>query len=108
MIHCRADGASVLEKNGMVLGVVGDQAYRGSPAIPIAPGDLLFLYTDGVEEAMSPSREVFGVDRLRAVLAEVREQPADQILARVDAELRAHLGGGAFEDDFTMIAVKIL
>jgi serine phosphatase RsbU (regulator of sigma subunit) len=108
LIHCSADGSRVLEKNGMVLGVVGDQTYRGSPPIPLSHGDLLFLYTDGLEEVMSPEREVFGTQRLSALLAEVREESAQGVVERIGAAVREHLGAGMFEDDHTMIAVKIL
>lgn len=107
LIHCTATGSRVLEKNGMVLGVVADQTYTISEAIPLAPGDLLFFHTDGVDEAMSPARELFGVDRLVSVLAGVRDRSADEVLVRVEEELRRHVGGGGFADDFTMIAAKV-
>lgn len=108
LIHCHAGGTDVLEKTGMVLGVVGDQTYKVSPAVPLAPGDLLFLHTDGVDEAMSPSRAVFGPERLQALLGQLRQNSADGVLARVEEQLRQHVGTGTFEDDFTMIAVKLL
>lgn len=108
LIHCHAGGIQVLEKTGMVLGVVGDQTYRVSQSVPLAPGDLLFLHTDGVDEAMSPSRSVFGIERLQALLGQLRQNPADGVLARVEEQLRQHIGAGTFEDDFTMIAVKLL
>ncbi len=107
LIHCGADGVQVLEKTGMVLGVVGDQTYGMSPTIPLARGDLLFLHTDGVDEAMSPQRSVFGVERLSSLLAGTRVCGADEILTRVEGELRAHVGAGGFADDLTMIAVKL-
>jgi len=108
LIHCHAGGCRVHELTGMVLGVVGDQTYTVSPSVPIAPGDLLFLHTDGVDEAMSRDRVVFGGERLQAVLAEMRHESAEAVLARVEAELRRHVGTAAVEDDFTMIAVKLL
>ena len=107
LIVCRANGIRVLDKTGMVLGVVGDQVYRVSPAIELAHGDLLCLHTDGVDEAMSPDRQTFGMDRLQRLLQELREQPADDVLAGVERELRNHTGSDAVEDDFTMIAVRI-
>jgi len=107
LIHVQAGGVRVLEKTGMVLGVVGDQAYRVSPTVPLAPGDLLFLHTDGVDEAMTPQRAVFGTGRLVALLAQLRQDHAEGVLARVEAQLREHVGAGTFEDDFTMIAVKL-
>lgn len=108
LVHCSARGTQVLEKTGMVLGVVGDQTYKVSPSVPLAPGDLLFLHTDGVDEAMSPQRRVFGADRLQALLGQLRQNSAEGVLARVEAELRQHVGNGTFEDDFTMLAVKLL
>lgn len=107
LIHCRRDGTSVLEKTGMVLGVVGEQTYATSPSIELAPGDLLFLHTDGVDEAQAPDRSLFGVDRLCGVLAKVRDRAAEGVLGAVEEELRSHVAGDSFGDDFTMIAVKV-
>ncbi len=99
----------MLEKTGMVLGVVGDQVYRESPPIELGAGDLLFLHTDGVDEAMSPQREVFGGGRLQAVVAKVRAQAlgAEDVLKSLDKALKDHVAGAAVEDDYTMIAVKL-
>jgi serine phosphatase RsbU (regulator of sigma subunit) len=110
LVHCRQQGVVELDKTGMVLGVVGDQTYEMSPALPLESGDLLFLHTDGVDEAMSPRREVFGIERLHAVLAAARKEAssAEGALAKVDAALRDHCGGRPFDDDLTMIAVRIL
>lgn len=107
LIVCRADHTEVLEKTGMVLGVVGEQEYEVSPVIQLAPGDLLLLHTDGVDEAMSPDRQVFGTERLHALLQILRDQPADKVLAGVEKEIRTHVGSDAVEDDTTMIAVKL-
>ncbi|MEO6598070.1 MAG: SpoIIE family protein phosphatase, partial [Planctomycetota bacterium] len=83
LVLCQANGIQVLEKTGMVLGVVGEQVYRVSANIPLQPGDLLFLHTDGVDEAMSPRRTVFGMDRLQALLGQLRQHSADEVLSRV-------------------------
>lgn len=107
ILHCSGDEIRLLDKTGMVLGVVGDQAYDVSPEIALAPGDVLFLHTDGVDEAMSPGRAVFGMERLRAVLAERRGDRAEGVVAGVEAALHEHFGTGAIDDDFTMIAVKL-
>jgi len=102
------DGTKILEKTGMVLGVVGDQTYQESAKVALEPGDVLFLHTDGVDEAMSPQRAVFGTDRIEALLSRLRGESADGVLAGLEAELRRHAATGEFEDDFTMIAVKLL
>ncbi len=107
LVLVRAGGVEVLEKTGMVLGVVGEQVYHASAPVALQAGDVLFLHTDGVDEAQSPSREVFGAERLAAVLGKARERSADGVLREVDRALVAHLDGGRAEDDVTMIAVKI-
>lgn len=107
LLLCRESGVTVLEKTGMVLGVVGEQVYRASPKIELAPGDLLFFHTDGVDEAMSPRREMFGVERLQAVLARARSLPAEEVVGAVEEALWQHVGNGAVEDDFTMIALQV-
>ncbi len=108
LVLCQAGGSRVLDKTGMVLGVVGEQTYELSPTIELSPGDLLFLYTDGVDEAMSPGREVFGVERLSALLQQHRSSPAEVVLDRVDAAIAAHVGAaGKPADDVAMIAVKL-
>ncbi|MCB9887096.1 MAG: SpoIIE family protein phosphatase [Planctomycetes bacterium] len=109
LVLCGEGGCRVLDKTGMVLGVVGDQTYEVSPVVQLTAGDLLFLHTDGVDETMSPSRETFGLERLCAVLQKHRASSAEAVLAHVDAAIAEHVGESvALEDDVTMIAVKVL
>ncbi|MCA8975894.1 MAG: SpoIIE family protein phosphatase [Planctomycetes bacterium] len=107
LLHCTAAGVRVHERTGMVLGVVDDQVYELSPEIELRAGDLLFLHTDGIDEAMSPQREPFGTERLHEVLHRLRAGSAESVLAGIDEAVRKHTGGAAVEDDSTMIAVKL-
>jgi phosphoserine phosphatase len=109
LVVCQRSGAKVLEKTGMVLGVVAEQTYEASPPIQLEDGDLLFMHTDGVDESMSPSREVFGVERLHQLVADARASgaSADAALASIEAQVRSHVGSDVREDDFTMIAVRL-
>ena len=91
----------------MVLGVVADQDYEVSESVALQKGDLLFFHSDGVDEAMSPSRETFGEARLHELLRSLAGRSAEETLAAVEAALRQH-AGGAFEDDLTMVAVRIV
>lgn len=107
LIHCRGQEVNPLEKTGMVLGVVGGQQYEVSAEVGLQKGDLLFFHTDGVDEAMSPTREPFGEVRLHDVLRSLANESAEGVLAGVEQALRRHTGG-SFGDDFTMIAVKLV
>ncbi len=107
LVHCRGEVVQALDTTGMVLGVDGEQVYRISEVVALQKGDLLFFHSDGVDEAMSPEREMYGEVRLHKLLATLAGQSAEATLVAVEAALRAH-GGGAFEDDLTMIAVRIV
>ena len=62
----RADGTveKVMGKGGRFLGMFEDATYR-SHALKLAPDDVLFLYTDGITEAMNARGEQFGETRFR-------------------------------------------
>ncbi len=108
LVLSRTSGASVMEKTGMVLGVLGGQVYEASQVVQLEPGDVLLLRSDGIDECMSPQREVFGDDRLLAVLQEHRSRSAREILDAIRAAVDAHAGGLGPQDDVTMIAVKLV
>ena len=108
LIVVRGNGVQVLQKTGMVLGVVGDQEYSVSEPIQLGPGDLLFMRTDGVEETMSVSRDMFGEERLTELVARMRDKDAESVLREVEGALQEHSGGASNEDDLTMIAIKLL
>ena len=109
LVVCQKNGIQVLEKTGMVLGVVGEQEYEASPTIALEAGDVLFLHTDGVDEAMSPDRKVFGIERMQQLVGAQRRTgaAAHDILNEVESQIRQHVGSDLLEDDFTMIAVKL-
>lgn len=100
----RPDGTvTELSDGGTILGKFPGMQYLGvSCAIPA--GSRLLLYTDGVTEAMSLSREGYGIARLTAHLLATADQPAercaDTLLAAV-AEWR----GGTIDDDITVLVV---
>jgi len=72
--------------------------------IDMAPGDLLLAYSDGVVEAQSPDGELFGEDRLAAVLSEITESSpkaaVDHVLTKIDDFTCGHTP----YDDLTLLA----
>jgi phosphoserine phosphatase RsbU/P len=89
---------------GPPLGLVDDIIYS-SKSVMLAPGDLLFLYTDGVTEAESPNRIQFGAARLQKAILQVRGQPARSIVEHVIEEVSKFADGAPQSDDITCIAV---
>lgn len=90
----RADGSveKIMGKGGRFLGMFEDAHYRVN-ALKLEKGDLLYLYTDGVTEAMNEKNVPFGEKRLCEVLADD--------FRKIDERLRAHIGGAEQSDDIT-------
>jgi serine phosphatase RsbU (regulator of sigma subunit) len=74
---------------------------------PIAPGDIVVLYTDGITEAMDEEGELFGDAGLaRVVCSHAHLEPAG-IRERVVREVRAFAGSAEPHDDMTMVVLKV-
>ena len=93
-----------LRNCGPPLGVVDHVSYKPQ-SIVVTPGDMLFLYTDGVTEAEDPAQDLFGTKRLEQAILEVRGQTAQQAVDHVVARVVAFAKGAPQSDDITCVAV---
>lgn len=75
--------------------------------VPLGPGDFLFQYTDGVNEAMNNEKEEFGEDRLKDVIRTYAHLPVDEFLQALDQEIRNFTEGFPQNDDITAVVVKV-
>ncbi len=74
--------------------------------ITFAPGDMLFLYTDGVTEAMNGEKELFGASRLQETLSQLSGAgTAEKILTAVRGAVDDHANGAEPSDDVTMLGL---
>jgi sigma-B regulation protein RsbU (phosphoserine phosphatase) len=71
----------------------------------IDPGDVLYLYTDGVTEARDPAKGFYTEKRLRSLLSQPVDSAA-RLLDRVESSLRQFMAGAVQFDDITMLAVR--
>ena len=92
-----------LEAHGLVLGIDGGQEYTESRA-ELPPGTSLVLYTDGVIEARRDG-ELYGDDRLDALLAERHGLPARALAAAVAEDAR-EFAGGDLSDDLAVVVIR--
>lgn len=70
------------------------------------PGDCLFLYTDGVTEAMDPEGNLFTDGKLKDLLGTVpADMEAKDILALVSEAVKVHAGNAEQSDDVTMLGL---
>lgn len=71
-----------------------------------APGDRLFLYSDGVTECAGAAREQFKLERLEECVRAGRDGSLQAVVEDIEARLRRWRGEGGFEDDVTLLALE--
>jgi len=88
------------------LAIDSDTLY-GQLTIPMASGDLLFVYTDGIIDAPSPGGESFGLSRLKDVLDGNMKTPFSELKSAVLKTLHQYTEKELNHDDITLIVLKI-
>jgi sigma-B regulation protein RsbU (phosphoserine phosphatase) len=72
----------------------------------LVPGESLVVYTDGLIDALAPGGELFGKERLTAVLQEHRDANPEEMLAHVDRSVSEHTAPGRPDDDINIIVLQ--
>lgn len=100
----RADGGFdyLRERTGFVLAGMYDVKYR-QITLDIAPGDRIFLYTDGVTETTDPREQLYGEDRLRDFFNSHTSCDAPEMLRRLQDDLQEFADSEPQFDDITML-----
>ena len=95
----------VKDKHGFVIGGMEGVKYK-EYELTMQPGSKLFLYTDGVPEATSSVKELFGTDRMLDALNEVTEDSPENILKSVRHSVDGFVKGAEQFDDLTMLCLE--
>ena len=82
-----------------------DAKYRDYE-LELAPGDAIFVYTDGVTDANSPEGEFYGTGRMLDALNRVSGEPPEGILNGVKADIAAFVKDADPFDDLTMLCLE--
>jgi sigma-B regulation protein RsbU (phosphoserine phosphatase) len=105
----RAEGRMErLDKGGMILGVLETTIPYEEGNVVLRPGDVLVLFTDGVSEAMSPSSEEYGEERLEAAIRKGAPWGAQSLIEVIHQDIQAHAGNAPQSDDVTMMVIRMV
>ena len=89
---------------GFVLAGMEGIRYRKNE-LQLQPGDVIYLYTDGVTEAINGSEELYGEDRLLSILNAHAGDSAQNICDAVKADVDVFAGEAEQFDDITMLCL---
>jgi serine phosphatase RsbU (regulator of sigma subunit) len=98
-------GVETLASTGRPLGLIAGGGYE-QVTLPLADGDILFFYTDGMVEAEDERGDFLGPERLEALLAASPRGGVDAVLAHVESEVDRFRGSAELSDDATMMALR--
>ncbi len=90
---------------GVMLGVTEYFRYE-SKKVLLQKGETIFLYTDGVTEAIDPEEQLFSDERLQQSLARLKEKNTTDIVQSIRSEIEIFSEGTPQYDDITMLALK--
>ena len=92
---------------GLPLGVDRDAGFSEQALPALHPGTLLAIGTDGIWEARNPEGQFFGKERFRTTLRREAQHSAQEMVVSVFDELGRFCRGMPYEDDVTLVVIKI-
>ncbi|MDD3311572.1 SpoIIE family protein phosphatase [Pseudodesulfovibrio sp.] len=90
-----------------VAGIMDGMQYT-TKSMKMNPGDIIFIYSDGVTEAMNPDKELYSDERLMRFMSDARGPFAPKLVKDLDASIKAFARGAEQSDDITMLAMQFM
>ncbi len=99
----RGKEPETLDGTGLPIGIGEDYEQH---TVRLGSGDRLYLYSDGVTEAMNPMQQMYGINRLTWSLQRGLHNGLAESVAALQGELLAWHGGGIAKDDISVLGVE--
>ncbi|MCC6552733.1 MAG: SpoIIE family protein phosphatase, partial [Polyangiaceae bacterium] len=94
---------------GLPIGIDLDISdFISSADVPLAPGDVVTLFSDGITEAEDAEAEQYGVDRLCEVIKRNHKRSSKEIKDAIIEDVLSHVGYNKIYDDITVLVIKRL
>ncbi|MBI1924827.1 SpoIIE family protein phosphatase [Candidatus Poribacteria bacterium] len=95
-----------IEHGAYPLGVRQIIAYSAQ-TVPLAPGDRLIYYSDGLIEASNEAEELYGFERFEASIRQHLTEPVEAMLKLIVADVRSYCGDVPQADDMTLVIIQL-
>jgi sigma-B regulation protein RsbU (phosphoserine phosphatase) len=95
----------LITEGGMPVGLLPQAVYQ-TQNLPLPLGARVLLYSDGASEAANADGELFGQERLQAVVEATRQQPLADMVAAVEQAVADWLAPGTAQDDLSLLAFE--
>jgi serine phosphatase RsbU (regulator of sigma subunit) len=102
LMRAGSDFEVLRDKHGLALAAMEEMRFK-EYELQLNPGDRLFVYTDGIPEAIDEQVEQYGMDRLTEVLNGVKAEKMETVLPVVRKNIADFAGEAEQSDDITML-----
>lgn len=102
----RRGGLEQMSSTGLPVGLLAGKGHR-QIEVQLTEGDLIFFYTDGLVEAHNEAGDLFGVERLEALLKTASASTPDAVLQQMERAVESFRGSRELFDDVTVMAVRV-
>jgi len=104
LLHKSGENVKTIESKGLLLGFDADAQYNDNE-INLNSGDEIFLFTDGIIESRNPEGEMYTKERVEESLKEIPEGKDSMTVIK---DKFINFTASKFEDDISLIAIKVL
>ena len=95
-----------LQQTGSLLGAFREVSFH-TKSIQLNPGDLIFVFTDGIPESLGKNGAEYGEERLKRLLIDHGHENPPDLINRVRESVFSHHGSSRLEDDVSVVAMRI-
>lgn len=103
---CRRGEILIPQVEGVPLGLLSGTQYDETP-FQTEPGDIVVLYSDGIQDQEDGGGHDYGILRLGPVVKRSRKQSAKEIAEAILADVDRFRGGQEIADDQTLVVMKV-
>ena len=100
------DGEFIDVESNAPIGLWPELDFEGDE-LDCITGKLLFIYTDGLNEAENEDQEQYGDDQLQQMMQQMKSDTARQVVDAFSQSVESHRNGASANDDLTMLAIRV-